>query len=194
MQLNTDDFLEGHFGGEENGTAHTGAHIDEGKVGDWSGRPGALPSTDQPLKDGGRDTVVGRGVAIMAVAALEVPAGDEAAGADSMGEIEGVAHETVGDRESGQLPSGAWLVCRLHGCTLRPTHSAGSGFWLLAARFFTWRWARLRRPSPILQIKGCIDQCDMREGLREVPDQALEFGIVLLREQAQVVAQSRAGG
>ena len=142
MQLNTDDSLERHLGGEEDGTAHAGAHIDEGEVGDWNGRPGALPATDQPLKDGGRDTVVGRGVAIVAMAALEMPTGDEAAGADAVGEIEGVAHETVGDGEPGQFPSGAWLVRRLHGCTL-----ALAGWDLAAARFFTWRWARLRRPA-----------------------------------------------
>ena len=52
------------------------------------------------------------------MAALEVTTCDEAAGADAMGEIEGMAHEPVGDGEPGQFPSGAWFFRCLHGCTL----------------------------------------------------------------------------
>lgn len=96
MQLDADDLAKRHLGGEENGAAHSGADINEGEVGDGCGRSETLPATDQTVKDGRRNTVVGGRVPIVTIAALEVTAGNEPAGAYPVGHIEGVTHEAVG--------------------------------------------------------------------------------------------------
>jgi hypothetical protein len=40
----------------------------------------------------------------------------------------------------------------------------------------------------VVEVEGGIYERNMREGLREVPHQAFALWIVLLREQAQVIA------
>ena len=49
-----------------------------------------------------------------------------------------------------------------------------------------------RRTVLARQVEGGVDQRHVREGLREIADHALRAGIVLLRQQADVVAQRRA--
>src|SRR5215216_1655969 len=48
--------------------------------------------------------------------------------------------------------------------------------------------ALLRRPTSFREIMRGVHQCEMREGLREIADQSLRFGVVLLRKQADVIA------
>ena len=49
----------------------------------------------------------------------------------------------------------------------------------------------LANSDAVIQIESCIHQCNVREGLREVADQAFALWIVLLREQAKVVAERK---
>ena len=102
MQLDPDDFVERHFRGEKNGAAHACADVDEGEFLDGRGWFCSLPTFQKSVKDGGRDAVVGRGVAIVTMAAFEVATGDQAAGADTVGCVERMAHEAVGHGESGK--------------------------------------------------------------------------------------------
>ena len=76
MNFHADDFTEWHFGGEKYRAPHAGAHIDKRKLAYQHARSGLPPSLQQPAEDRGRDPIIGRGVAIMTMSALEVPAGD----------------------------------------------------------------------------------------------------------------------
>jgi len=61
-----------------------------------------LPAFDQGVKDGGGDTVVGGGMAVVGVAAEEVTAGDEAAGFYAELGVKRVRGVAVFDGEAGE--------------------------------------------------------------------------------------------
>lgn len=117
MQLNADDLVERHLGSEQDGAAHACPNVDEGEFTDGCGRFGALPTLDESVEDRGCDSVVGRRVAVVAMAALEMAACDEATGADAVGYVKGVASEAVGYGESGKQTALGWSGHDCHGNT-----------------------------------------------------------------------------
>lgn len=127
MQFHTDHSMKRHFGGQQDGASHARADVHEGEFAskrDWFRSP---PSIQESAKDGRSDTIVGRGVAVVAMAALEMATGNEAAGAHAVGWVERVPHESVGNGESWQEAAVCcdghdWTVA--HGDSRFPTHSA----------------------------------------------------------------------
>jgi hypothetical protein len=102
MKFDACHSMKGHFGGEKDRAPHACADIDEGKVadgGDWLCPP---PLLEKSVKNGGSDTVVSRGVAIVTMTALEMTTGDEAAGAHAVGRVKWVTHEPIRHGETGQ--------------------------------------------------------------------------------------------
>src|ERR1039458_8018724 len=79
---------------------------------------------------------------------------------------------------------------RMNSLRSESTGQPGSGppSWLCVAVMMVRPMMRLLHA---LQIEGRVDQCDVREGLREVSDQAFPLDVVFLREQAEIVAQSQ---
>ena len=102
MKLNAEDLTEGLFRGEEHGAPHAGADVDEGELLDGFGGAGALPAGEERGEDRRGYAIVGGGVAIVAMAGLEVAAGDESAGTDAVGFVKRVAEETGGFGEAGE--------------------------------------------------------------------------------------------
>jgi hypothetical protein len=107
--------MKGHFGGEQDGASHTRADVDEGKAANRRNRFRSPPSIDEFAKYRGSDAVVGRGVAIVRMSTLQVPAGDESARADAIRDIEWVTHESVRNSKTWQQ---ATLACGAHASTL----------------------------------------------------------------------------
>jgi hypothetical protein len=90
IQLDADDLFERQLAGDQHGATLAGADVDEGVVVDGVGRDCLAPEVDERAQDAGRDTVVGGDELVVGVAGDEVSGGDEAAGIDPVGEIEGV--------------------------------------------------------------------------------------------------------
>ena len=61
-------------------------------------------------------------------------------------------------------------------------------FALLATRHRSLAGALLGWPAAASEVVGGVDQGDVREGLREVADQASRTHVVLFRQQSDVVA------
>ncbi len=97
VELDADDFLEMEFAGDEEAAAFACADVEEGVAVDGVGREGLAPMGDEGAQDGGRDRVVGGDVLIVGMAGEQVGGGDEAAGIDGVGLIEGV------DGKGGEL-------------------------------------------------------------------------------------------
>jgi hypothetical protein len=115
MDLHSHDSMKGYFGGEQDAASHARTDVDEGKVAnrcDWFRSP---PSIEKCAKDRGSDAIVGRGVAIVRMSALQVPAGDKPARTDAIRHIERVTHESIRHGESGEE---AALACGGHDCTV----------------------------------------------------------------------------
>jgi len=126
IQLYARHSMERHLGGEQDGTSHACTDINECEVADGSDWFGSPPLVEKGAKDGGGDAIISGGVAVVAMAALEVTAGDEAAGAHSVGCVKGVTGEAVCNSESGQeaavvFDGHAWTVA--YGDSRFPTHS-----------------------------------------------------------------------
>src|SRR5688572_20456131 len=51
--------------------------------------------------------------------------------------------------------------------------------------------AILGRAAAALQVSRCVDQADVREGLGEVPEMTPRGGVVLFREESDVVAKGQ---
>lgn len=102
VEFDADYGFEVEGGSEENGAAHAGSEVDEGGLSEWVGGEGFLPALDEGVEDGGRDAVIGCGVAVVGMAGLEVTAGNEAAGLDSELGVEGVRRVAAFDGEAGK--------------------------------------------------------------------------------------------
>jgi hypothetical protein len=88
IEFDSDYVVEWHLGGEQDGTSHARTHIHKSEVLDGGGWMGSSPSAKQGLEDRRRDTEVRSGVAIVAMAALEMATGNQAAGANPILNIE----------------------------------------------------------------------------------------------------------
>ena len=115
MQFNADHLAEGHLRSQKDGAPHAGSQVDKRKVTHGRSGSGSLPTLDQAVKHRRSDAVVGRGVPIVMMAALEMTPRDQAAGAHAIGNVEGMAHESVGNGEAGQT---AARGCFGHECTV----------------------------------------------------------------------------
>lgn len=102
VELDAENSAERELRGEEHGAAHPGAKIDEGVRVDGREGMAATPANDHGLEDGGSDGVVGGRMAIVAMAGAKMAAGDEAAGAHAVLEVEGMAEKALGDAEAGE--------------------------------------------------------------------------------------------
>lgn len=105
MQLNANYAAKWISGGQQHGPAHARAEIDKGVRVDRRERAALAPADDDSLKDGWRDCVVGRHVAVVAVAGAEVAACNEAAGAHAKLQVEGMADQTIFFGQPGQAAS-----------------------------------------------------------------------------------------
>ena len=102
MQLNANHLAKRISGGQQHSPAHAGAEIDKRVCVDRRERAALAPAHDDSLKDGWRDCVVGRYVAVVAVAGAEMAACNEAAGAHAKFEVEGVADQAIFFGQPGQ--------------------------------------------------------------------------------------------
>lgn len=115
MDLHPHNSMKGHFGGEQDGASHARADVDEGKAAnrrDWFRSP---PSIEECTKNRGSDAVVGRGMAIVRMSTLQMPAGDKSARANAIRDIEWVTHESVCNSKTWQQ---AALAFGAHDCTV----------------------------------------------------------------------------
>jgi hypothetical protein len=90
VELDSDDLAKGEFAGDENGAALTRAEVDEGVVIDGMGWRGGEPVVDEGAEDAGGHAVVCGDMGVVGVAGGEIAGGDEAAGFNAMGGVEGV--------------------------------------------------------------------------------------------------------
>jgi hypothetical protein len=118
MKFDACHSLKGHFGGQQDGSSHACTDVYEGEVANRRDRSCSPPTFQERVKDGGSDAVVGRGVAIVAMAAFEMATGNEAAGTHAVGRVKWVTHEPIRHGESGQE---AALSCGRHDCTVAHT-------------------------------------------------------------------------
>jgi len=102
MEFNTHHGFEGELRGQQKSAAHARAEIDEGGRFHRGGGSGFAPALDERAKHGRGHAVVSRGVAVVAMAAFEVPAGDQSAGPHAKLGVEGMGSETVFDGEAGE--------------------------------------------------------------------------------------------
>ena len=102
MQLYAYDVTKRISGGQQHRATHAGAEIDKRVRIDRRERAALAPANDHPLKDGGRDGVVGRYVAVVAVAGAEMPPRNQTTGAHAEFEVEGVADQAVFCGQPGQ--------------------------------------------------------------------------------------------
>ena len=110
VEFDTDNRAKRHLRGQQQCAAHAGADINEGELVQIGGGLAALPALQQGLKDRGRDAIIGRGVAVVAVAAFEVAACHQPAGAHAVLEVEWVAGEAVGNGQAGEQSPRCGLV------------------------------------------------------------------------------------
>jgi hypothetical protein len=108
MEFDAGHLAEGHLGGEQDGAAHARADVDEGEVADGGDGFGAPPALDEAMEDRRRYAVVGGGMAVVAMAGFEMATGDEAAGADAIRYVEGMAGEAFGHGEARQESAWDW--------------------------------------------------------------------------------------
>lgn len=92
--------------GDEHGATFASAEVDEGVFGGGMGRVGGLPEVDQGAQDAGGYAVVGGYMLVVGVAGGEASGGDESAGFDSVGSVEGMDGRVDGVGFSGQ--AGGW--------------------------------------------------------------------------------------
>ena len=102
MQLHANDGAKGIIGGEQHGAAHAGAEIDEGVFVDGRERAASAPAHDHALKNRGRDRVVGRYVAVVAMPRAEMTSRNQAAGAHAEFQVEWMADQAIFFRQPGQ--------------------------------------------------------------------------------------------
>jgi hypothetical protein len=108
VQFHTHHSMERHFGGQQDGASHARADVDECEFANRRDRFRSPPLIQESAKDGGSDTVVSGGMAVVTMAALEMPTRDEAAGPHAVGRVKGVTGEAVCNGESGQEAALGW--------------------------------------------------------------------------------------
>jgi hypothetical protein len=107
VELDADDIEEGVLAGDEEGSAFARTDIDEGDAFDGVRRFRGEPAVDEGAQDGGCHPVVGGDVLVVGMAGEEVFGGDEAAGLDAVGLVEGM-DGLGGDLADGDGALPAW--------------------------------------------------------------------------------------
>jgi hypothetical protein len=115
MDLHPHNSMKGHFGSQQDGASHACADVDKSGFADGRGGFRSPPSLDECAKNRRSDAIVGRGVAIVRMSTLQVPAGDKTARADAIRDVEWVTHESVRNSKTWQK---AALACGAHACTV----------------------------------------------------------------------------
>lgn len=95
IQFHANHLSKPIFRCKQNRPSHSSAEIKEGEALDRCGGPGPLPTLEQRLKHRGSYAEVGGGMAVVCVAGLKEPSGNEAAGLNAVFKIEGMLREAL---------------------------------------------------------------------------------------------------
>ena len=163
VELDAYDLAEGELAGYQHGAAFAGSEVDEGVVVDGVGGWGLAPLGDEGAEDAGGYAVVGGDVLVVGVAGEEVGGGDEAAGVDSVGEVEGVdglrgeleevAGALAGDEDGFGVRSHRGLLIWMRlGLPSRPRRRRPAGVMRCGVQVGFWRrvtsvWRMVSRPA-----------------------------------------------
>lgn len=115
VELNTEDAAEGQLGCQQDSAAHAGTDVDECGVPEGSTRFSSLPAGDELVKHRRSHAEVCGSVAIVRMAGVKVPSGDEPAGTDAVFEIEGVGRKAFPGGEAGKAAGSAFRSHSLEG-------------------------------------------------------------------------------
>jgi hypothetical protein len=112
MEFQANHFFKGHLSCQQYRSAHSCTDVEKDRLFDAGCGSQSSPTLQKRGKHRRRNSKVSRRVTIMLMAALQVPAGDKAAGANAEFFIEWMDGIPVRDRKARKLPGPLASACR----------------------------------------------------------------------------------